>query len=145
MWRASQMRKISHMPAWQIYYAKVSPPEQRIIYLGSQILNWSFKTCITCGQHSYLHWTETYFASNGEGQNWPWLSNRSPWWTRKGQRKKQNLCFASVCCTQKKISVLLSATTVWQGFLLATLPAQALLSSRFILIYTFRAVSEAVQ
>lgn len=28
-----------------------------------------FKTCITCGQHSCLHWTEMWLAGNAEGQN----------------------------------------------------------------------------
>lgn len=43
------MRKISHMPARQIYSAKVSSPEQRIIYLGSQIFNWSLRPALPEG------------------------------------------------------------------------------------------------
>lgn len=50
------MRSVTHMPARQIYSVKVSSPELRIIYLGSQILE--FKTCITCGQHSCLNGRE---------------------------------------------------------------------------------------
>lgn len=37
------MRSVSHMPARQIYSVKVPSPEPRIIYLGSQILNWSLR------------------------------------------------------------------------------------------------------
>lgn len=48
-------------------------------------------------------------------------------------RERNTLCFASVCCTQKKISVLLSATTASQAFLLAALPAQAV----FLLILSY--------
>lgn len=47
--------------------------------------------------------------------------------------------------TQKKISILLSATTVLQAFLMVALPAPALLSSLFVFISTLRAVCEAVQ
>lgn len=43
------MRKISHMPARQIYSAKVSSPEQRIIYLGSQIFSWSLRPALPEG------------------------------------------------------------------------------------------------
>lgn len=63
---------------------------------------------------------------------------------KKGPKKEKQSVFAPVCCTQKKISISLSATIDLQAFLLAALPAQALLSSGFFLIYTFIAVCEAV-
>lgn len=43
------MRKIPHVLSRQIYSAKVSSPEQRIIYLGSQTLNWSLRPALPVG------------------------------------------------------------------------------------------------
>lgn len=137
------MRKISLMPARQIYSAKVSSSEQRIIYLGSQILNWSLRPALPAGNTAVSMERRCDLLVTLKVRRMTLSKQQEPLMNQKGP-EKQNQCFASVCCAQKKISILLSATTVLQGFLLAALPAQALLSSRFFLIYTFTAVCEAV-
>ena len=137
------MRKISHMPARQIYSAKVSSPEQRIIYLGSQILNWSLRPALPVGNTDVSMEQRCDLLIMLKVRTMTLSKQREPLMNQK-EPKKQNPCFASVCCTQKKISILLSATTVLQACLLAAQPAQALLSSRFFPIYTFTAVCEAV-
>lgn len=48
------MRSVSHMPARQIYSVKVPSPELRIIYLGSQILNWSLRPVLPAGNTAVL-------------------------------------------------------------------------------------------
>lgn len=43
------MTKIYHMPVRQIYSAKASSPQQRLIYLGSQTLNLSLRPALPLG------------------------------------------------------------------------------------------------
>lgn len=98
------MRKISRMPARQIYSAKVSSPEQRIIYLGSQILNWSLRPALPVGNTAVsMEWRCDLLVTL-KVRRMTLSKQREPLMNQKGPEKERESVFCiSVLCTKENL------------------------------------------
>lgn len=98
------MRKISHTPARQIYSAEVSSPEQRIIYLSSQILNWSLRPALPVGNTAVSMEQRCDLLVMLKVRRMTPSKQQEPLMNQKGPEKETESVFCiSVLCTKENL------------------------------------------